>query len=165
MLREQRSGLIIQFSSIGGRVGGSPGLGSYQAAKFAVDGLSRVLAAELAPFGVPVMVVEPSGFATDWAGASMSEEDIAAEYREAGGFLNPQARVSEALTAGDPQRAASILVTIAHEGHSPSHLLLGQNAVDFAINYSENQLVQARTWEDVSRSADFGQPFPVLRPI
>src|SRR6201994_2132978 len=69
-LREQGGGVIVQFSSVGGRVGGSPGIASYQAAKFAVDGFSRVLAVETAPFGVQVMVVEPSGFATDWAGSS-----------------------------------------------------------------------------------------------
>src|ERR1700760_2124145 len=79
-LREQGGGVIVQFSSVGGRVGGSPGIASYQAAKFAVDGFSRVLAAETAPFGVKVMVVEPSGFATDWAGSSMTVHDIPAAY-------------------------------------------------------------------------------------
>ena len=68
VLREQGGGLIIQISSVGGRVGGSPGIASYQAAKFAIDGFSRVLRAETAPFGVKVIVVEPSGFRTDWAG-------------------------------------------------------------------------------------------------
>src|SRR5246127_593553 len=71
-LRAQGGGIVVQFSSVGGRVGGSPGIASYQAAKFAVDGFSRVLAVETAPFGVRVMVVEPSGFATDWAGSSMT---------------------------------------------------------------------------------------------
>ncbi|MFZ0001871.1 MAG: SDR family NAD(P)-dependent oxidoreductase, partial [Trebonia sp.] len=59
LLRAQGGGTIVQFSSVGGRVGGSPGIASYQAAKFAVDGFSRVLAVETAPFGVQVMVVEP----------------------------------------------------------------------------------------------------------
>jgi NAD(P)-dependent dehydrogenase (short-subunit alcohol dehydrogenase family) len=63
VLREQGGGLVIQISSVGGRVGGSPGIASYQAAKFAIDGFSRVLRAETAPFGVKVMVVEPSGLA------------------------------------------------------------------------------------------------------
>jgi NAD(P)-dependent dehydrogenase (short-subunit alcohol dehydrogenase family) len=65
LFREQESGLVIQISSVGGRVGGSPGIASYQAAKFAIDGFSRVLRAELAPFGIKVLVVEPSGFRTD----------------------------------------------------------------------------------------------------
>ena len=68
VLRKLGGGTIIQFSSIGGRVGGSAGIGSYQAAKFAVDGLTRVLAAETAPMGIRYLVVEPGGFATDWAG-------------------------------------------------------------------------------------------------
>jgi NAD(P)-dependent dehydrogenase (short-subunit alcohol dehydrogenase family) len=75
-LRAQGGGTIVQFSSIGGRVGGSPGIASYQAAKFAVDGFSRVLAVETAPFGIRVVVVEPSGFATDWAGSSMTVHEI-----------------------------------------------------------------------------------------
>src|ERR1700721_1868857 len=79
-LREQGGGIIVQFSSIGGRVGGSPGIASYQAAKFAVDGFSRVLAVETAPFGVQVMVVEPGGFATDGAGPSRTLANIRADY-------------------------------------------------------------------------------------
>lgn len=80
VLREQASGIVMQFSSTGGRVGGSPGIASYQAAKFAIDGFSRVLRAEIAPFGVKVIVVEPSGFKTDWAGCSMAARDIPEAY-------------------------------------------------------------------------------------
>src|ERR1700742_2124996 len=80
ILRAQGGGQIVQFSSVGGRVGGSPGIASYQAAKFAVDGFTRVLAAETAPFNIKTMVVEPSGFATDWAGSSMTVHDIPAAY-------------------------------------------------------------------------------------
>ncbi|WP_253867134.1 SDR family NAD(P)-dependent oxidoreductase [Promicromonospora umidemergens] len=72
LLRAQGGGLVIQFSSVGGRVGGSPGIASYRAAKFAIDGSSRVLHVEPAPFGVEVLVVEPSGFRTVWAGSSMT---------------------------------------------------------------------------------------------
>jgi NAD(P)-dependent dehydrogenase (short-subunit alcohol dehydrogenase family) len=79
VLREQGGGLIMQFSSMGGRVGGSPGIGSYQAAKFAIDGFSRVLRAETASFGIKVIVVEPSGFRTDWAGSSMTVRPIPEE--------------------------------------------------------------------------------------
>src|SRR6476646_11488595 len=82
VLREQGGGLIMQFSSMGGRVGGSPGVASYQAAKFAIDGFSRVLRAETAPFGIKVIVVEPSGFRTDWAGSSMTVRPVPEEYAE-----------------------------------------------------------------------------------
>ena len=82
VLRDQGGGLIMQFSSVGGRVGGSPGIASYQAAKFAIDGFSRVLQAETAPFGVTVILVEPSGFNTDWAGSSMIIRDIPEAYAQ-----------------------------------------------------------------------------------
>ena len=106
VLREQGSGLVIQISSVGGRVGGSPGIASYQAAKFAIDGFSRVLRAETAPFGVKVMVVEPSGFRTDWAGPSMTVHDIPEAYAPTVGAMNSRVRQSAAGPAGDPTRAA-----------------------------------------------------------
>src|SRR5260221_6945471 len=109
-LRAQGGGTIVQFSSVGGRVGGSPGIASYQAAKFAVDGFSRVLAAETAPFGIQVMVVEPSGFATDWAGSSMTIHDIPADYDATVGVMS--SRRGLATPAGDPKRAAEIIARV-----------------------------------------------------
>src|SRR5580693_1982555 len=94
VLREQGGGLVIQISSVGGRVGGSPGIASYQAAKFAIDGFSRVLRAETAPFGVQVMVVEPSGFRTDWAGSSMTVHDVPEAYAPTVGVMNSRVRQS-----------------------------------------------------------------------
>ncbi len=98
-------GIVIQISSVGGRVGGSPGIASYQAAKFAIDGFSRVLRAETAPFGVKVMVVEPSGFRTDWAGSSMTVHDIPEAYAPTVGAMNSRVRQSTDGPAGDPTRA------------------------------------------------------------
>ena len=164
-LRAQGGGTIVQFSSVGGRVGGSPGIASYQAAKFAVDGFSRVLAAETAPFGIRVMVVEPSGFATDWAGASMTVHPVPDEYDATVGEFNRRVRGGNTGSAGDPSRAAQIIVDTVKRRHVPSHLLVGVNAVDMAIDYSQRQLDEARRWADVGRSADFGQPFPVAYPV
>jgi len=163
-LRAQGGGTIVQFSSVGGRVGGSPGIASYQAAKFAVDGFSRVLAAETAPFGVQVMVVEPSGFATDWAGSSMTIHEIPADYDATIGALHRLVRANTAGPAGDPVRAAQILVQAVKRGNPPSHLLLGVNAVEMALGYSRRQLAEATEWEKVSRSADYGQPYPAELP-
>jgi NAD(P)-dependent dehydrogenase (short-subunit alcohol dehydrogenase family) len=163
-LREQGGGIIVQFSSVGGRVGGSPGIASYQAAKFAVDGFSRVLAVETAPFGVQVMVVEPSGFDTDWAGPSMTIHDIPADYDATIGAMHRLMRASTAGPAGDPERGAEIIVQAVKRDHPPSHLLLGQTAVDMALDYSRRQLTEATAWEGVSRSADYGQPYPAEFP-
>ncbi|MFF2052997.1 SDR family NAD(P)-dependent oxidoreductase [Leifsonia sp. NPDC058194] len=162
MLREQGGGLVVQFSSVGGRVGGSAGIGSYQAAKFAVDGFSRVLAAETAPFGVRVLVVEPSGFATDWAGSSMSVGEIPADYASTVGAMGILREGS--VMAGDPVRAAEILVRVAHSERQPSHLLLGRTAVTMALAYSESQSEEAAVWRAVSISADSGEEYPVPLP-
>lgn len=163
-LRRQGAGTVVQFSSIGGRVGGSPGIASYQAAKFAVDGFSRVLATESAPFGVRVMVVEPSGFATDWAGSSMTVHDIPDAYDETVGEMNRRVRQATAGAAGDPRRAAEIIVRTVRSERIPSHLLLGVNAVTMAQDHSRRRLAQATAWEKVGRSADFGEPYPAQLP-
>ncbi|MFE4330818.1 SDR family NAD(P)-dependent oxidoreductase [Streptomyces sp. NPDC056831] len=161
VLRAQGGGMIVQFSSIGGRVGCTPGLGSYQAAKFAVDGFTRVLAAETAPFGIKYLVVEPGGFATDWAGSSMQTPDVTPEYDATVGEM---VRLFSGATAqGDPKRAGEILVRVVKHPTPPTHLVIGAGAVQMAQNYSRSQLEEAATWEAVSRSADFGQD-PVELP-
>ncbi|MFF4160923.1 SDR family NAD(P)-dependent oxidoreductase [Streptomyces sp. NPDC001678] len=162
LLKAQGGGVVVQFSSIGGRVGGSPGLGSYQAAKFAIDGLTRVLATETTPFGIRYMVVEPSGFATDWAGASMDVQDVPPEYQETvGAFHN---RAGRGLAAGDPDRAAEILVRVVKRDHLPTHLPLGATAARMALEYSRQQIAEAGAWQAVSVSADFGAEYPVGFP-
>jgi NAD(P)-dependent dehydrogenase (short-subunit alcohol dehydrogenase family) len=160
VLKAQAAGTIVQFSSIGGRVGGTAGLGSYQAAKFAVDGFTRVLAAETAPLGIRYLVVEPGGFATDWAGSSMRIQDVAPEYDQTVGAV---VRMLDGAAAaeGDPKRAGEILVRVVKQHNVPSHLILGASAVRMAQDYSRNQLAQAAAWEPVSRSADFDQDYPV----
>ncbi len=164
VLREQGGGIIMQFSSTGGRVGGSPGIASYQAAKFAIDGFSRVLQAETAPFGVKVIVVEPSGFKTDWAGSSMIIRDIPQAYTETVGAINRRVRQNPAGPAGDPARAAEILVQIAKRRDIPYHLPLGVTAAEGSIRLDEQLLAEDRKWRTVSRSADFAEPFPVEFP-
>jgi NAD(P)-dependent dehydrogenase (short-subunit alcohol dehydrogenase family) len=161
-LRAQGGGTIVQFSSVGGRVGGSPGIASYQAAKFAVDGFSRVLAAETAPFGIRVLVVEPSGFATDWAGTSMRVDRVPAEYEATVGVMS--SRRGLATPAGDPKRAAEIIARVVERQQVPSHLLLGVNAVTTALDDAQRQLAEATEWSAVSRAADFAEPYPVELP-
>jgi NAD(P)-dependent dehydrogenase (short-subunit alcohol dehydrogenase family) len=163
VLRAQGGGLIIQFSSMGGRVGGSAGIASYQAAKFAIDGFYRVLQAETAPFGIKVLVVEPSGFATDWAGSSMEVGEIPAHYADTVGAMNTVRR-SAAVGAGDPARAAQILVRLSRRDELPYHLPLGVNAVEGSIRQDETLLAQDRKWAAVGRSADFAEPYPVDFP-
>jgi NAD(P)-dependent dehydrogenase (short-subunit alcohol dehydrogenase family) len=164
VLREQGGGLIMQFSSVGGRVGGSPGIASYQAAKFAIDGFSRVLQAETAPFGVKVIVVEPSGFKTDWAGSSMIIHDVPDAYAETVGAVNTRLRQNPDGPAGDPVRAAEILVQVAKRRDIPYHLPLGVTAAEASIRLDEQLLAEDRKWRAVSRSADAAEPYPAEFP-
>ena len=164
VLREQAGGLVMQFSSTGGRVGGSPGIASYQAAKFAIDGFSRVLQAETAPFGVKVMVVEPSGFQTDWAGSSMTVREVPEAYAATVGAMNTRMRQNPEGPPGDPVRAAEILVRVAKRRDIPFHLPLGVIAAERSIQLDEQLLREDSKWREVGRSADSGQPYPVEFP-
>ncbi|MFF3157772.1 SDR family NAD(P)-dependent oxidoreductase [Streptomyces sp. NPDC057910] len=164
LLREQGGGLVVQFSSVGGRVGGSPGIASYQAAKFAIDGFSRVLRAETAPFGVRVLVVEPSGFRTDWAGSSMTVHDVPEGYEDTVGAINRRIRQSTEGPAGDPARAAEILVRMARRSDIPTNLALGVMASEGSVDQGRRLLAQDEKWSAISRSADFAEPYPVEFP-
>lgn len=164
LLRVQGGGLVVQFSSVGGRVGGSAGIASYQAAKFAIDGFSRVLRTETAPFGVKVLVVEPSGFATDWAGSSMQVRDVPEHYRETVGAMNNRMRQTSGGPAGDPARAAGILVAVAKRTNIPEHLPLGVNAAEMSVAQDRRLLADDLAWTAVSRSADFAEPYPAAFP-
>jgi len=164
LLREQGGGLVIQFSSVGGRVGGSPGIASYQAAKFAIDGFSRVLRAETAPFGIRVLVVEPSGFRTDWAGSSMEVADIPAEYDSTVGRMNRRVRQADQGPAGDPVRAAEILVALSRRDDLPTNLPLGATAAEMSVAQDRRLLDSDLAWAPVSRSADADQPYPASFP-
>lgn len=160
VLREQRGGLVMQISSVGGRVGGSPGIASYQAAKFAIDGFSRVLRAEAAPFGVRVTVIEPSGFRTDWAGSSMTVHEVPQAYEPTVGAMNARVRQNPDGLPGDPDRAAAILVRLARRRDIPDNLPLGATAARMSISQDERLLAEDRRWRLVSQSADAGAPYP-----
>jgi NAD(P)-dependent dehydrogenase (short-subunit alcohol dehydrogenase family) len=155
VLRQQRSGTFVQFSSIGGRVGGTPGLAAYQSAKFAVEGLSEVLANEVRPFGVRVVIVEPGAFRTDWQGSSMTLHTVGPDYEETVGALNEYRRTTDGTQQGDPVRAAKAIIDVVESEDPPLRLLLGAGAVDMAVKSGEQRTAEARAWAEVSRAADF----------
>lgn len=162
VLRRQRSGHFIQFSSIGGRVGGTPGMGAYQTAKFAVEGFSEVLNAEVRPLGIKVTIIEPGGFRTDWGGSSMGTPPVGPDYEPTVGQMNHFRESTVTTWAGDPKRAAQIIVDVAGLDDPPLRLLLGAGAVESAANSSRARATEAELWSAVSRSADFGAaPVPV----
>jgi NAD(P)-dependent dehydrogenase (short-subunit alcohol dehydrogenase family) len=155
VMREQGSGHFLQFSSIGGRVGGSPGLSAYQSAKFAVEGFSEVLNAEVKPLGIKVTIIEPGGFRTDWGGASMTALPVSPAYDQTVGAANRYREQTAATWPGDPARAAKIITDITDLDEPPLRLLLGAGAVEMAAAASKARAAEAERWADVSRSADF----------
>jgi NAD(P)-dependent dehydrogenase (short-subunit alcohol dehydrogenase family) len=155
VLRTQRSGVFVQFSSIGGRVGGTPGMGAYQTAKFAVEGFSEVLAAEVAPFGVKVVIVEPGAFRTDWQGSSMELHPVGPDYEETVGAVHRYRRRTDGTQPGDPARAAKIIMDVVDADDPPRRLVLGGDALALALEAGEIRAAETRKWAEVSRSADF----------
>ncbi|XVQ08080.1 oxidoreductase [Spirillospora sp. CA-255316] len=155
VLRAQRSGVFVQFSSIGGRVGGTPGMGAYQTAKFGVEGFSEVLAGEVAPFGVKVVIVEPGAFRTDWQGSSMKLRPVGPDYEETVGAINRYRRDNDGTQPGDPARAAKIIIGVVGGDDPPRRLVLGGDALALALEAGERRAAETRKWAEVSRSADF----------
>ena len=150
VMRAQGSGHIIQISSVGGRLT-RPGLAAYQSAKWAVTGFSGVLAAEVAPFGITVTVLEPGGMRTDWAGSSMRVEEVREEYADTVGAA---ARISRSTSIGasDPAKVAGLVLQIADMAEPPARLLVGPDAYDYATAAGRALLADDQRWEDLSRS-------------
>jgi NAD(P)-dependent dehydrogenase (short-subunit alcohol dehydrogenase family) len=155
VLRQQRSGHFIQFSSIGGRVGGTPGMGAYQTAKWAVEGFSEVLSNEVKPLGIKVTIIEPGAFRTDWGGSSMRTPQLSADYDQTVGAMNRYREATVDEWPGDPARAAEIITDVVRLDEPPLRLLLGAGAVESAEKASKARAAEAEKWADVSRSADF----------
>ncbi|MGP0584833.1 oxidoreductase [Paenibacillus timonensis] len=154
LLREQGHGHIIQFSSIGGRIG-APGLAPYQAAKWAVEGFSEVLVKEVQPLGIKVTLIEPGGFRTDWAGSSMQQIQPRDEYKNTVGYMMTYFRENTGKESGDPAKAAQAILTIVKEENPPLRLLLGSDAVELANAMDNGKLEETKRWEKLSRSTDF----------
>jgi NAD(P)-dependent dehydrogenase (short-subunit alcohol dehydrogenase family) len=155
VLRKQRSGHIVQISSVGGRVGGTPGMGAYQTSKFAVEGFSEVLNNEVRPLGIKVIIVEPGGFRTDWGGSSMKLATVGPDYEETVGKVNEFRRSADGAQPGDPARAAQVIAGLPDLDEPPLRLLLGSDALSLAERASHSRAAEAERWADVSRSTDF----------
>jgi NAD(P)-dependent dehydrogenase (short-subunit alcohol dehydrogenase family) len=164
VLRAQRSGHVIQVSSIGGRVGGTPGMGGYQTAKYAVEGFSEVLSNEVRPLGIKVTIVEPGAFRTDWGGSSMRILPVSGDYEPTVGEMNRYRRAVDGQQPGDPARAARIITEIARLDEPPLRLLLGSDALRIAGESAQARAAEAAEWAAVSRSADFGAESPPPLP-
>jgi NADP-dependent 3-hydroxy acid dehydrogenase YdfG len=154
-MRKRRKGFIINFSSLAG-LRSFPALGYYNATKYAVEGLSEALWQEVEPLGIKVLLVEPSGFRTDWAGRSANESARQIDdYAATAGAARKQVRTSSGKQPGDPVRAAQAIIAAVNAPTPPHRLLLGNDAYQGAMAKLEDLRKEFTAWESVSRGADF----------
>jgi NAD(P)-dependent dehydrogenase (short-subunit alcohol dehydrogenase family) len=152
--REQRSGHIIQISSIGGRIG-TPGIAAYQTAKWGVEGFSEVLAKEVGPLGIKGTIIEPGGFRTDWSGSSMTIRPSRPEYDSTVGVVARFQREYKGTQPGNPVKAAAVIMHIVGLDEPPLRLLLGSDAVHRAEQTELARIDSDRKWRELSVSTDF----------
>jgi NADP-dependent 3-hydroxy acid dehydrogenase YdfG len=154
-MRERKSGTIVNISSIGGFVG-FPGVGYYNATKFAVNGFSEALKKEVEPLGIRVLLVQPSGFRTDWAGRSANDATSAiTDYAETAGANQAAIRGYSGSQPGDPVRAAKAIIEAVESEDQPFNLLLGRAALKNARIKLEELQNDFDTWAEVTEGADF----------
>lgn len=154
-MRKQRSGHILNVASIGG-LRSFPGVGFYNATKYAVDGLSESLSKEVAPLGIKVTIVAPSGFRTDWAGRSANESKVVIDdYATTAGKNRSDIRAISGHQAGDPVRAAKAMIQVVEAENPPLRLLLGAAALKGARIKLEELKNDFDTWSEVTEGADY----------
>jgi len=154
VMREQGHGHLLQFSSVGGRVG-AMGRAPYSAAKWGVEGFSEVLAQEVGPLGIKVTIIEPGGFRTDFAGASTTIREGRPEYDATVGATARFQRDFNGKQPGDPAKAAAVIMQVANTENPPLRLLLGSDAVQRVELNDVAKLEADRKWRHLSVSTDF----------
>lgn len=160
-MRKQRSGRILQISSIGGRVGNA-GISIYQAAKFGVSGFSEALAKEVAPLGIFVTSVEPGGFRTDWAGDSMTYAEKIEGYETTVDWVIEYIRKGDFVPMGDPAKAAKAMINLADNPAPPVHLVLGSEAIGLLKKANADRDAEMEKWLPVSLSTDHDEALNFL---
>ena len=154
-MRERGCGHIVNISSMGGLIG-FPGIGYYNATKFAVEGLSEALAKETAPLGIKVTIVEPGPFRTDWAGRSLkAPKNAIADYAQSAGARRAAVRGYSGRQQGDPVRGAEAIIQAVESPEPPLHLLLGRPAVEMTAAKLKEFSAEMEKWREVSLGADF----------
>ena len=154
-LRKQRSGHILNLSSIGGVVAG-PGIGFYNATKFAVEGISEALAAEVAPLGIRVTIIEPGPFRTDFLGRSgVVAKTRLADYDSTAGSMRKYFAENDGKQKGDPLRAVQAMMQVVESPNPPLRLLLGASAAQRLRAKLDNWEKEIAAWEKVTVGADF----------
>ncbi|MCU1307563.1 MAG: short-chain dehydrogenase/reductase [Acidobacteriaceae bacterium] len=165
IMRKQKSGCILQISSLGGRLT-RPGNAGYHAAKWAVGGFTESLAQEVAPFGVKVCALEPGGIRTNWGTlANQNTPDLLPDYEPSVGALVNALKSYWGNETSDPAKVAQVILRLAASESLPAHLLLGSDAVQFAGQAEATRAAEAERWREISVSTDVNasDTLPALR--
>jgi NADP-dependent 3-hydroxy acid dehydrogenase YdfG len=154
-LRERRSGHILNLSSIGGLVA-TQGIGYYNSTKFAVEGISEALAAELAPLGIRVTIIEPGPFRTDFLGRSgqLASARIA-DYDSTAANMRKYFAEQDGKQPGDPVRAVQAMIKVVEAPNPPLRLLLGVGALQRLRAKLDSWQKEIAAWESTTTGADY----------
>ncbi len=164
VMRKQRSGHIIQISSLGGRTA-FPGNAAYFASKWAVGGFTEGIALEAAPFGVKVTALEPGAMRTNWGTrAHASQDSLLPDYEPSVGTSMRLMKDYWGKENGDPAKVAQVVLKIADADTLPPHILLGSDAIRLAHQAEQARAAAADLWKAVSASIDMDAvgPIPAL---
>ena len=155
VMRQQRSGLIVNISSIGG-ITSFAATGYYHGTKYAVEGISESLAIEVKPLGIDVLIVEPGAFRTNWAGPSIKQSSTHIDaYAASAGERRKQVAARSGHQPGDPVRGAQAIIDAALSDTPPLRLLLGKTALELARKKLALLRNDFDTWEATTLTADF----------
>ena len=152
-MRARRTGTIVQMSSMGGQVS-MPGFGAYCSAKFALEALSEALAAELAPHGIRVLIVEPGAFATRFGGGRSQVSPDSGLYDETVGPQRAAVDAMDGSQPGDPDKAAAAILEALKAPDPPLRLALGSDAVTYIGSTLDARRAELDAWVALSRSTD-----------
>lgn len=155
VMRKQRSGHILQISSVGGRFA-TPGSAAYHAAKWAVGGFTETLAMETAPFGVKISALEPGGMRTNWVNrAIINRPQLLPDYEASVGELLRMMEGLRGQEKGDPVKVAEVVIQLAYADELPAHLLLGKEAAKGAELAEKQRAADAEKWHSVTISTEY----------
>jgi NAD(P)-dependent dehydrogenase (short-subunit alcohol dehydrogenase family) len=158
VMRKQKSGCILQISSVGGRLA-RPGSTGYHAAKWAVGGFTESLAQEVAAFGVKVCALEPGGMRTNWgARANKDTPDLLPDYEPSVGAVAKALKSYWGQETSDPAKVAHLILRLVESDKLPAHLLLGSDAVQYAGQAEATRAAEAERWREISVSTDVDAP-------
>jgi len=154
IMRKQKSGCILQISSVGGRLA-LPGSTAYHAAKWAVGGFTESLAQEVAPFGVKVCALEPGGMRTNWGTRAHQDlPELLPDYEPSVGAVVTTLKSHWGQENGDPAKVAQVILRLAGSDRLPPHLLLGSDAIHYAGQAEAARAADTERWREISVSID-----------